>query len=280
MRHFMLWDTPRDAAPPVVQNVLARWEDYLPPGTLEILDGADLERHMAQLRLADRPLSIQTKSDLLRLKLLSEHGGVWIDATVLPTCPPGDWLPPLLEPAGFFTPARPGKDRPLSTWLMAAKPGNPLPRMWLDLLIQHWQIDHTLNMPSKRRRLIPSKRRRIHRWWHQNAQADPVWSVDPARGGQYPYHLYFSTHYLFQYLVDTNPEAQGIWQAVPKRSALLPQLVGQTFGTSSRSEFIEFVPHLLDKSPIHKLNWRLDWPEQMFRRPAPETDKAQGTRAT
>jgi hypothetical protein len=44
----------------------------------------------------------QAKSDIIRLHLLAQHGGVWADATVLCLQPLDHWLYDMLAPARFW----------------------------------------------------------------------------------------------------------------------------------------------------------------------------------
>jgi hypothetical protein len=69
------------------------------------------------------------KANFLRMDLLAAHGGVWVDATTFCGVPLDAWLPALTA-TGFFAFARPGKDRLLSTWFLAAVPGHPVLLAW------------------------------------------------------------------------------------------------------------------------------------------------------
>jgi hypothetical protein len=79
------------------------------------------------------------KANLLRLHLLAGQGGVWADSTTLCAAPLDSWLPPLME-GGFFAFARPGPDRLLSTWLLAATPGHALVGKWLAACLRYWRL--------------------------------------------------------------------------------------------------------------------------------------------
>ena len=59
-----------------------------------------------------------------------DDGGVWVDASVVPVKPLSQWLGDALTEAGFFAFERPGPDRPISSWFLAATPRNLIFREW------------------------------------------------------------------------------------------------------------------------------------------------------
>jgi hypothetical protein len=137
---WMLWLQGWDAAPEVVRAARASWERRNPGLPLRALDGDDWRDHVpaqdaARIARAPQPVVL---SDLLRLELLHHHGGVWADATTICATPLGDWLPERLA-HGFVAFARPGPDRPLSNWFLAAPPGDPTIAALRERAIAHWQ---------------------------------------------------------------------------------------------------------------------------------------------
>jgi hypothetical protein len=121
---WMLWDKGEAAAPPVVRHSLATWRGRNPGWTVRVLDAAAFDDY-PDIR-ADLPrIGITKASNRLRNRLLLAHGGVWADASTLCASPLDHWLPMLME-AGLFFFARPGPDRLISNWFIAAEPGNPL----------------------------------------------------------------------------------------------------------------------------------------------------------
>jgi hypothetical protein len=82
-------------------------------------------------------LSPQHQADLLRLDLLSHHGGVWADATCFCVQPLEDWLPQNLG-SGFFAFHRPRPNRIISNWFLAAEPGNALVSRMFERMLAYW----------------------------------------------------------------------------------------------------------------------------------------------
>lgn len=137
------WFQGRNAAPPLVGRCLASWATRNPGWELRVLDRGDLEQFVDLPDLTGKRLSLASLSDLLRAHLLGRHGGVWVDATLY--CHRGldDWLEPV-SGQGFFAFARPGPDRELASWFLAAEAGTRLIEDWLQAARAFWaQRDET-----------------------------------------------------------------------------------------------------------------------------------------
>ena len=92
--------------------------------------------------LASRPwwsrrLPTDALSDLIRVTLLQRYGGVWADSTVYCLQPLEAWLPVNFG-SGFFAFAKPGPDRMLSSWFLAAAKGNYLVEQWRRRAAEYW----------------------------------------------------------------------------------------------------------------------------------------------
>ncbi len=83
---FSLWVQGEELAPPIVRMNFDRWQALSPSFDLEVLSGNELDSWIHDTPAA-REISIQAKSDILRIRLLSEYGGIWIDASVFPVVP-------------------------------------------------------------------------------------------------------------------------------------------------------------------------------------------------
>jgi mannosyltransferase OCH1-like enzyme len=126
----MLWLQGEQAAPELVRLNFRRWASLNPDYDLGILNGDDVDRLLVGFNLRPTQMMPQALSNVVRAKLLLQ-GGVWADATLFPTEPLDAWLPDRLKDAGFFAFERPGADRPLSTWFLAASPDHVMMRkLW------------------------------------------------------------------------------------------------------------------------------------------------------
>lgn len=82
-------------------------------------------------------------SDLLRLELLTKHGGLWLDATILVTS--GSIPSSIINSDLFFYQTlKPGADGhaiPFSNWLIYSKPSQPILIMTLRMLYRFWKTN-------------------------------------------------------------------------------------------------------------------------------------------
>lgn len=125
---WMYWAQGEAAAPPVVRHCVASWRRLNPDWDVRVLD-AETVSDLVDLSDVPDVLPRRYTANMLRLRLLKQHGGVWADATVLCHRPLDDWLP-LHAMTGFFVFSDPGPDRWLTSWFIAATPGHSLTIAW------------------------------------------------------------------------------------------------------------------------------------------------------
>jgi Capsular polysaccharide synthesis protein len=135
------WLQGRPEAPELVRKCLESWETRNPAWDFRCLDADMIARYVdlnAHVDLKKQTITAASVSDILRLLLLNEYGGVWVDATAYCNVPLDDWLP-LAAHTGFFAFARPGEDRELASWFLAAQPGNVLLAKWAARALAYWR---------------------------------------------------------------------------------------------------------------------------------------------
>lgn len=133
------WFQGRNNAPFLVRQCIDSWERRNPGWEVRCLDQHSILSYAAGLSefdLADRKVTAASLSDIARIALLHEYGGVWVDATLYCNRPLDDWLPACMD-EGFFAFERP--DRPLASWFLAAEPGNPIVAAWASAVADYWQ---------------------------------------------------------------------------------------------------------------------------------------------
>jgi len=81
-------------------------------------------------------------SDLLRINLLAQYGGIWIDASCFLTAPIPDYIfnAPVFLFKSFLSTSR-GK---ASNWFIAAQPNNPILCQTRDMLYEYWRRENFL----------------------------------------------------------------------------------------------------------------------------------------
>jgi hypothetical protein len=131
------WKQGESTAPDLVKHCIESWRSLNPGWDVRVLDQGSVPRFTAMTGLP-KSISVQSYADILRLRLLDEHGGVWADATTFCAAPLDHWLPPLMQ-SGFFAFSRPGPDRVIASWFLASKPGGTLIRAWRRAADAYWR---------------------------------------------------------------------------------------------------------------------------------------------
>ncbi len=231
------WLQGRDAAPAVVRLNHARWAELNPGHRLQVWEQARVQRLLEPYGLAIDGMAPQALSDILRVRLLLQYGGVWADASLFPVLPLDDWLPDATRRSGFFAFERPWADRLISSWFLAAGPGHPIVKAWWREIVGYW---------SRPRRLIGG------------IPDDPLASVaHPDDGGDATYP-YFWVHYLFERVV-TSPTAAGrSFQMGDHRSAVPCRSLREAMAAGGmEAEALRRIAH---QAPVQKLDWRGAYP--------------------
>lgn len=135
------WLEGREVAPAPVGACLRSWEEHNPGWDFRCLNAETIGQYLdlnEHVDLTRQQITAASLSDILRLLLLHEYGGVWVDATTFCTTPLDTWLEQAAQ-TGFFAFARPGEGRELATWFLAARPGNRLLAKWAARALSYWQ---------------------------------------------------------------------------------------------------------------------------------------------
>jgi Capsular polysaccharide synthesis protein len=215
-RIWMLWFQGAEGMPWLVRRCYESWIECNPWWEVTLLSDANLYQYVDLDYSELSYLGKAALSDLIRLELLAKYGGVWADATCLCMCPLENWLPGYFS-SGFFAFDRPGHDRPLASWFIAASPRNPLVLTWCSELRTY------LASVRFRNREHPLIWAALHVILGRNERTALLWfSPFVHRGIRiYPY---FSIHYKFLEILKRNANCSAIWAATPRLSAELADL--------------------------------------------------------
>lgn len=137
---WSFWGQGRDCAPYIAEQCMRSWERRNPDWTLRVLDLKTLRRYVNIERFVDlerQSMQFASFSDLLRILLLREYGGVWVDASVFCRVPLDTWLPDVMQ-EGFFAFDKPSKSRMVASWFLASEPNNPLVEQWCNSALDYW----------------------------------------------------------------------------------------------------------------------------------------------
>lgn len=108
------------------QRCRQSWIERNPDWTVISLDSGNLSKYINISQYVDVDKKIMTltkRSNIARLMLLKQYGGLWVDASIYCYQSLDDWLP---TEKGFFAFDKPGPGRPLSNWLIYAERDNYL----------------------------------------------------------------------------------------------------------------------------------------------------------
>ncbi|MEW4569425.1 capsular polysaccharide synthesis protein [Tautonia sp. JC769] len=141
---WCLWFQGWDQAPEVVRACLQTWRRHNPGWSIRALCRDDLPSLLDrdEFRAVEgKHLEPEALSDVVRLALLRRYGGVWADSTLYCLRPLDEWLPQAAR-HGFFAFDRPGPDRMISSWFLAASMGSEIIRQWHDRTVEYWRDRH------------------------------------------------------------------------------------------------------------------------------------------
>ena len=161
---WTFWDS--DTLPPIIEACIASWKRFNPDYEIRVLNKTNLPEYISNgASLPDLPRSkdfIARLADFVRIHALAEHGGVWMDAsiicteslkTIIPDTNPG-------QPAdyiGFYLPGfTTRKEWPvIENWFMAAPKNSPFIIQWRDEFMK------SNNYPTVDEYLADVKRRNV-----------------------------------------------------------------------------------------------------------------------
>lgn len=251
------WLQGRAHAPEVVSRVFSLWEDLNPDYALRVIEGPEADAMIARYPVARQKMSPQVRANLVRLICLKEHGGVWVDATLLPTRPLSDWLDAAMAPAGVFAFHSTGHpDLVFQNWFMAAQPGNLLISRLCDAYVDYFSTPR--RFPNWKRALWHMRPGDFLRYQRAVRARDLQWFVDPLRGRDCAFYPYAVMNYQLAHLLQTEPEVRAVWEKVPLHWHMLPQFISllERDRETPLDALVSAAAEAFPVCPVHKLNSR------------------------
>ena len=214
MKHvvWFYWHQGWEQAPWFVKQNFLSWRLHNTAWKVVFLHKGNMEDYSGASRMVApnaHRISVTALSDVLRLDLLANRGGVWVDATVLCRTPLDDWLPQAAAPSGFFAFRSRCADRDLASWYMAAEAGNYLVRQWLRMAEWYWG-EHVFDNPNSWEPILTALEQKYCVDWEATDGFLSEETLNVLR--VYPY---FWVNYLHQRLVRVDPVAAEIWNRTP-----------------------------------------------------------------
>lgn len=231
-----LWLQGASAAPDLVRVNLERWATLNPAYSFHVLDEADVRYLLKDTGLPLESLQPQALSDIVRARLLTASGGIWVDASLFPVKPIDDWLPQLLQKTTFFAFDRPARDRVIASWFLAASHKNQIMEQWWSEILRFW---------SRPRRLM------------EGIPPDTLQSV--SEGDMSNEYSYYWFHYLFQYMLKQHPTLAAQWSDCAKYPGKEAHRLERVFVKTALPSH-SAIRQALQRAPVQKLNWRKAYP--------------------
>jgi hypothetical protein len=255
---FMLWNTPEEKWPELIGYCIRLWRELNPTWRLKVINGQELkslllEDYSAEV-VANTP--IQAQSDMLRAKMLREHGGIWADATCMPHMPADHWIGKY-DDFEFSAVPNPRDGRPACSWFLVAKKGGAVVEAVHEEIKRYWQVPKiVVDAPSG-----PNAKNLELRWRE---------FISPFAADTLRVAPYFWYHHHFQKLIDTDPAFSDAWDKVGwfpaggwgyvqntmKKAYAEPEIhEDYVFDDSAeRADVVKFVQKT--QIPCSKLNWK------------------------
>ena len=209
---WFYWNQGWEAAPWFVKLNYISWVTRNPDWKIVFLDDNNVRKYSRAFEIVERnkeSITVTAFSDVLRLDLLANCGGAWVDATLLCTTPLEAWLPGKVSASGFFSFRSGCVDRDLASWHVAAQADNYLVRKWLELTEWYWG-QHQFHRPEPQWPILSKLYETycVSREATENFFSDDTLNVKRV----YPY---FWVNYLHQHLVRSDSRAAAIWDETP-----------------------------------------------------------------
>ena len=228
---WMYWHQGWRRAPDLVVRCAATWQAHNPTWEIRLLDAATIAGTVTLPRTARAlALPLPALSDVTRICLLQKYGGVWADATLWCTRPLDDWIDTVTAQSGFFAYDKPGPDRPISSWFLAARSQCRIVDLWHAATVT---LLAKTRAHARFRRVLDGAEADWHRlcWvlsrtltgylsWRFGYGSLLIPTSDRPKRGDY-----FWFHYLFRTLLDQNEEFSRRWASTPRISADGPHLL-------------------------------------------------------
>lgn len=155
------WDNPAKL-PKTVQMCMDGWRKHNPAHEITLLTRDNYATYITipqalinHHNFHDNPTRF---SDLVRIWTLAQHGGIWIDSSVLVKRPLEQWLPPpggcpAPEFIGYYIHGMTTRAPVIENWFYAAPPASPFVRAWRDEFSKIADYPSVSDYVENRRRL-------------------------------------------------------------------------------------------------------------------------------
>lgn len=238
MKIFFYWEQGKDKIPEWATLNLNIWKRLNPNHEIIIFDSSNIKKLRKEIVNFDN-YSVQVKSDLLRIYLLSENKGCWCDITTVPSVSL-DQIISNLNHKELFMYSKPTEDRLFSTWF---------------IISQHTSLFKSLfeiskNFFSAERKLIEGSRDLVN----DNLESTKAFFAN--KSDCYPY---FWFHYLINKLYLEDKSFHKYFSDVDVILADGPHLLQAYLKRTELNELNQNeINNIYLNNFINKIDWRID----------------------
>jgi len=251
---WIFWFQGFDKAPDVVIKCLDSWKTHNPKWKVIQLDETNIEEYININAIIGKNYNYITKqalSDVIRINLLSEFGGVWADATCLCCKPIDTWLGSYMGP-GFFAFRNPGTDRPISSWFLASIVNCKLTQKYCDTVNLFWSKNRFVNQNTSIGKFAIKFLDPMIMSSSYRSKKFKLLSFALKSLRLYPY---FWFHYLFADFISKNKFYKELWDSSKKYSSEVPHKL-QISGLFKPLPDEIKNSIILKEDPLYKLTWK------------------------
>jgi len=131
---WICWFQGWDNCPPLSRHCLNSWKYHNPEWEVVELDNSNYGDYVdIGSVLTDLTVEPTAGSDILRMFILKQYGGVWADSTLFCNKPLDDWIS---KETDFFVFSR--HDIMLSSWFIYAQKNNYIINQWYNKVVEYW----------------------------------------------------------------------------------------------------------------------------------------------
>ena len=148
---YILWFQGFNNAPYIVKQCVESWKHYNKNWQIILLDRTNINQYINlknYIDLSNKKLLLAHESDIIRLCILKEYGGLWVDSTLFCNKPLDEWLPDNCS-KGFFAFHRPWPNLIINVWFLYSEKNTFIISKWLESTIKYYsprQQAHTYHI--------------------------------------------------------------------------------------------------------------------------------------
>ena len=132
---WLYWHSGFENCPSIVKKCIDNWKFYNSNYKIMLLSDKNISEY---IDIPRENHTIQAWSDIVRINLLYNYGGVWADSTVACNQSLEEWLPEKGE-YGFFAFSNPSYNIRVASWFLYGEQNNIIINQWKKLVDIYWK---------------------------------------------------------------------------------------------------------------------------------------------